>query len=277
MRERYCMKGDCSDSWPPWSEDSDCSSRPCAVDCYTKTSSGSRNYCNLIKYLKTDPSNRCLPTERICNVEDTLIAPFWGNDYYNTTGIRLNQYVNGQTGCIVGLDYDSNYVGSGTITPALVGDGWLPISLTDNLAIVHDYHYYFTCGEQESIWADESLYNNILHIKSTYGENQENIYTANEALKMQTFLGTGGVSITPGPSGMGEGWTKITQKEREQAAEVLNAIDETGLIVDWAFFDYYRCGEVNPITGKRKIVLDKPRCGGIPSCPPSELESRTYC
>ena len=279
IKERYCTRGSCFDVWPPWSEDRDCATRACAKDCYKSIQSGPRSYCNLVKYLKTDPSKRCLPTEKSCNVEDTLIAPFWGHDYYGTIGVRLNQVINGQSSCRENgtEEYDSNYVGAGTVTPNLIKDGWLPISLIDTLAVVHDYHYYFTCGESESIWADRALYDNIKHVEEKYNAVKLNTETAIGLLGAQSILSSFSVNVTPGPSGMGEGWS-LSQEDKNRTAEVLNAIDESDLIDNWAFFDHYRCGSINPKTGRRRIVLDRPRCNGYPKCPANRaLSSTTYC
>ena len=138
LRENYCMRGDCFDMgnfpfFPLSSEFSNCSTRPCATDCYKKTKTGSRHICNLLEYLKipADNDKKCLPTKKDC-IEDSLIAPRWGSDYYDYIAYRLTQQINGFSSCPTSsAQYDSNYIGPGTHEYKLVADGWLPITLAD--------------------------------------------------------------------------------------------------------------------------------------------------
>lgn len=246
-KEEYCLDGSCRVAGGDWGWTGpikNCNIKgtnqklACTTHCYNESMAKIRNYPNFLAYLKLSPDDqrRCLPTESSCDVNNTLVAP---SRYYDLIGWRMNQRVNGCKNNPPGNEtYDSNYVGAGTRTHLLTQAGFLPISVIDTLAIVHDYEYYFSCGEQDSITADKALLINIDYVVRKGWDTKDNAKTALTLLGIQEGLP---FDITPGPSGEGVGWSnKFWQGYRDIAGQVLTSIYKSGIIKNWGCLIKYK-------------------------------------
>ena len=73
-----------------------------------------------------------------------------------------------------------------------------------------------------------------------------------------------GISLTAGPTEKGPGWN-WDEDTLARAAAVMNALDESGIVLDWAFLNKYRCGSYNEksknYSDQHKFVFKKSICG----------------
>ena len=156
LKENYCTKGDCIDFWPPWSEDDDCASRPCAQ---------APPVCNLTKSFELVISHLEKGSE-LC-IPQGCIDPDYKNVINQSHSIFAMQIDttpnvhNGQLNCVELDRLDSSYIGSGNGNISTLIEGALPLSLTDVCCLLHDIQYTIAETEEDLRAADAAVINNL--------------------------------------------------------------------------------------------------------------------
>ena len=147
----------------------DCNEDACPVIKNTTHDCNDKSFSKVLYWLRQG-SDVCLPMNCMA-----IVAP--DTDDFFGFGTRATTLVNGHNDCS-SFRTLSNYCGPGNHTQNLIKNGYPPLSLTDQVSLLHDIGWSISQSDDEVNTYDMAIINNLNFIENERNEPNANTYAA---------------------------------------------------------------------------------------------------
>ena len=246
----------------PFTISSDTNNERCATT--VKKYQDNNCYEDLINYLKKG-TDACIKPDCIQyhqTMRQRLVDGGCEEDILGT-GISFNTVPKSCNNNTDGIKMkDSNYIGPGTKDKLLFKYNIIPLSITDQIALVHDIMYSLSSNQSEGINSDQVMIVNMLHNKQNNGESSKNLKTATRIAKLgKTLNMTFAFGIIDGITRRGakDIYSSHSKEELKLYEDILNALlyqsrkPDKMIIVELGYLKKF----FNIRTGKFEILNSK--------------------
>ena len=230
---------------------------------------------DIFNYLENG-SNSCIDEEcndYVTSIESRLVEE--GCEPEILDGFRMNTFINNCTsegGENYTKETDSTYIGPGNPVFLKAKYNILPLSFSDQIALLHDIMYGLSYDYNEGINSDQVMLSNMLFNKEYNNEPTKNLRNAMRLNKLGNFLGTT-IAFGTFDGALKKGnkniFLLIDIEEIKIYEEILNAMfkasknDNTIVILDFGFLTKYydkTSGEFNILNSNdimiKKLLID---------------------
>lgn len=191
----------------------DCDKDACPDRKNTTNNCRVRSFSKVLEWL-SQGSDVCLPMNCM-----EIVAPNT-EEFYGGIGTRATTTINGHNDCS-GFRTLSNYCGPGNYTHIITKNGYPPLSLSDQVSLIHDIGWSISLSDEEIDTHDMAIINNLNFIENERNEPNANTYAAKKAFELIKLI----LKANQPVELFGGGWLWDEDEEtRLRISQVLEAI-----------------------------------------------------